>query len=368
MTRFKIIEVCSELGAAQLGASLGADAIRLAAHKAGSDFFAQHDRLRLPDHNDVLADKQHDKGCKHVNYLRYILEYCQTLCNTVTDTLHANHFPIILSADHSSAAGTIAGIKQAYPEKRLGIIWIDAHSDMHSPYTTRSGNMHGMPLGAALNLDEQARTLIGAEPNELPDAAQRQWDHLKALGGITPKLEPQDLALIAVRFFKPEHTAIINDLGVPLYSVDDIREKGAAFYAEQINQQLHDCDMIYVSFDVDGLDCDHVSYGTGTPEPNGLFLAEALSMMQIFMSNPKVCCLEISEVNPLLDNKGNAMEKRLGRFWMHQLSQQILPTFKIQPISSKGLRKAWLVILPNRFTQQRVGQQFFLKTESIIIV
>ena len=221
--------------------------------------------------------------------------------------LEAGDVPLVLSADHSSAAGTIAGIRQAYPDERLGIIWIDAHSDMHSPYTTGSGNMHGMPLGAALGLDTQARDLIGALPNELPAIDQHRWGHLKSLNGVTPQILPEDLVLIGVRFFKPEHTALINQLGVPLHTVAAIRAKGAAYYAELIQQQLAHCDRLYVSFDVDSLDCDEVSRGTGTPEPDGLYMGEALTLMQAFIANPKVCCLEIAEVNPVLDDKGNAM-------------------------------------------------------------
>ncbi|MGB3918718.1 arginase [Thiothrix litoralis] len=307
MKNLRIIEVCSELGAAQLGASMGPDAIRMAAYQAGSDFFARHAIIRLPERNKLLADKHHNPGCPHVKRLRYILENCQTVCNTVTDTLEAGDFPLVLSADHSSAIGSIAGIKQAYPEERLGIIWIDAHSDMHSPYTTHSGNMHGMPLGAALGMDEQARILLGEKPNVLPLADQRQWNHLKALGGTLPKVLPEDLVLIGVRFFKPEHSILINDQGIKLYSVAMIREQGADFYAKLIHEQLQHCDRLYVSFDVDSLDCDVVSRGTGTPEPDGLYMDEALTLMQAIMTNPKVCCLEIAEVNPVLDDKGNAM-------------------------------------------------------------
>ncbi|NEN97430.1 MAG: arginase [Moorea sp. SIO3I7] len=307
MNPIKIVEICSELGAAQLGASMGPDAIRMAAHKAGSHFFSEHPIIRLPERNALLADKNHNPGCRYAKRLRYILETCQIACNTVTDTLERGEFPLVLSADHSSAAGVIAGVKQAYPNERLGIIWIDAHSDMHSPYTTHSGNMHGMPLGAVLALDQEARTLLGASSNELPLAAQKQWTHLKELGGIVPKVLSEDLILIGVRFFKPEHSILIDKLGIKLYSVEDIREKGTEFYTSLIEQHLQWCDKIYLSFDVDSLDCETVSQGTGTPEANGLYLNEAIVLIQTIMANPKVCCLEISEVNPVLDDKGNAM-------------------------------------------------------------
>jgi len=307
MQPIKIIEIKSELGCAQLGASMGADAIKMAAHKAGSDFFAQREIISLPHRNHLLAKKNHPVGYEKAKWLRYILENAQIACNTVADVLEESHFPIVLSADHSSATGVIAGVKQAYPEQRIGIIWIDAHSDAHSPYTTHSGNMHGMPIGAALGLDAQARELIQQAPNPLPEPAQKQWQHFKELGGLCPKVLPEDLVFIGVRYFKPEHSALIEHLKIKLYSVDEVRQNKIQNIINAIHQQLQHCDKVYVSFDVDALDCDVVSNGTGTPEPNGLFIEEVVELMQGFAHNPKLCCLEISEVSPVLDHKGNAM-------------------------------------------------------------
>ena len=79
-----------------------------------------------------------------------MVNHCERLSNTIKENIESNFFPIVLSGDHSSALGTISGIKMTYPEKRLGVVWIDAHADLHSPYTTPSGNVHGMPLAAAI--------------------------------------------------------------------------------------------------------------------------------------------------------------------------------------------------------------------------
>lgn len=307
MRKIKVIEIKSELGCAQLGASMSADAIKMAAHKDGSDFFAQHEIITLPHRNHLLTKQNHPFGYEKAKWLRYILENCQTACNTVTDVLQENNFPMVISADHSSATGVIAGVKQAYPEQRLGIIWIDAHSDAHSPYTTHSGNMHGMPIGAALGLDRQAREFLKQAPNQLPEPAQKQWQHLKELGGICPKVLPEDLVFIGVRYFKPEHCALIENLKIKLYSVEEIRQQNRQKIVDAIHAQLAHCNKIYLSFDVDALDCDVVSYGTGTPEPNGLFVEEVIELMQGFAQNHKLCCLEISEISPTLDHKGNAM-------------------------------------------------------------
>lgn len=303
----KIVQILSELGCAKRGACLGPAAIELAAHQRGSDFFTKHEVIKLPNRNVILSKNKKKPACQKAKRIKYILENCQIACNTLSDILEEGDFPMVLSADHSSAAGVIAGIKQAYPEERLGVIWIDAHSDLHSPYTTWSGNMHGMPMGASLALDDEARNLLNKPPNELPLSIQRQWNHLKELGGIVPKILPEDIAMIGVRYFKPEHATIIEHLNIPLYSVATLREEGIPSLARIVNDSLKDCDKLFISFDVDSLDCDSVSRGTGTPEPNGLYLEEAIELVHLFMANPKVCCLEVAEVNPLLDDKGNSM-------------------------------------------------------------
>ncbi len=307
MKNFKIIEVPSEVGCAKRGACLGPAAIKLAADKMGSSFFIGKEIVRLPDRNSILSKKKKKPAYEKAKRIKYILENCQTVCNTLSDVLEDNHFPIVLSADHSSAAGVIAGIKQAYPEDRLGIIWIDAHSDLHAPYTTYSGNMHGMPLGVSLALDDEARKLLNKAPNDVPISIQRQWNHLKELGGIVPKVLPEDVVLIGVRYFKPEHSIIIKDLNIQLHSVEEVRAQGVLALTAAVNEHLKNCDRLFISFDVDSFDCDVVSKGTGTPEPNGFYLNEVVDMMYIFTNNPKVCCLEICEVNPLEDDKGNAM-------------------------------------------------------------
>ena len=313
MRNFKIVEIRAEVGAARLGASLGPDAIRLAAREAGSDLFARYPSTRLPERNHLLADPAHHIGSRHAKRLRYVLETCQSACNSVAEVLEAGDFPLVLSADHSSAAGVIAGVRAAAPSERVGVIWIDAHSDMHSPYTSHSGNLHGMPLGAALGLDDQGRRLIGAAPNDLAAQDRRQWDHLKSLGGLVPQVLPEDLVLIGVRFFKPEHSALIEHLGIRLHPVADVRTDGGASCIAATLAQLRHCDRLYLSFDVDSLDCDQVSRGTGTPEPDGLFLDEAVALVRAFMADPRLCCLEITEVNPLLDDRGNAMAEAAWR-------------------------------------------------------
>ena len=143
MKTVKFIEVKSEIGAGTRGASLGVDALKIAALDYGSNMFKQIESIEIKTENQLLFEPAKTKLAKHITGLIAIYE---RLADTISQTLKKNLFPIVLSGDHSTSGGTIAGIKMAYPKARLGVIWIDAHADIHSPYTTPTGNLHGMPF------------------------------------------------------------------------------------------------------------------------------------------------------------------------------------------------------------------------------
>ena len=140
--QIRLIEVKSEVGAGTRGASLGIDAIKIAALDFRSDFFKTHRGINIPDDNAALFGMIESRYAKRI---RSVLKMYERVGAAVRDTLKDGKFPIILSGDHSTAGGSIAGVKMAYPDSRLGVIWIDAHADLHSPYTSPSGTMHGMP-------------------------------------------------------------------------------------------------------------------------------------------------------------------------------------------------------------------------------
>src|ERR1043165_7331699 len=136
----KIIEVKSEIGAGTRGASMGVDAIKIAALDFGSPFFKRFKTVEIQNENQLLLEPVvHD----YAKRIKGVYNLCERIAKEMLKTLKADQIPIVLAGDHSSALGTISGIRMAYPEKRLGVIWIDAHADMHSPYTTPSGNKIG---------------------------------------------------------------------------------------------------------------------------------------------------------------------------------------------------------------------------------
>src|SRR5690554_8091673 len=203
MREIQLIEVKSELGAGTRGASMGVDAIKIAALDFGSRYFKQYPSVEIENENHLLFETTGSSFAKRISG---VLTMCERVADEVHKTMDLGKFPIVLSGDHSTAVGTIAGIRRAHPKKRLGVIWIDAHADLHSPYTSPSGNMHGMPLAISLALDNMEHKKHTPEAKIID-----YWEKIKNIGGITPKIAPEDIVFIALRDFEKEEESIIKD-------------------------------------------------------------------------------------------------------------------------------------------------------------
>lgn len=294
MKNIKLIEVPSEIGAGTRGASLGIDAIKIAALDFMSNFFVHFPSEKIEVENKLLFEPIQSPYAKRING---ILTMYERVSKAVADSIKGNFFPVILSGDHSNAGGTIAGIKMAKPKSKLGVIWIDAHADLHTPYTTPSGNMHGMPLSASIADDNEENKV-----HELDEKTAKLWQQLKTIGKISPKVLPEDIVFISLRDYEKEEKQLIEKHGMKIITTSDVRRNGAENVSRKVLRYLSDCTDIYVSFDVDSLDSS-ISKGTGTPVSNGLKEREAEDLISKFMQNRKVCCFEISEVNPTLDKE-----------------------------------------------------------------
>ncbi|MFM1821199.1 MAG: hypothetical protein RLZZ402_1558 [Bacteroidota bacterium] len=278
---------------------MGIDALEIAAINEDNDFFNRHLFDDIPTHNETIYQKNTNSFAKRIDH---VLQQCERVCNYVSSTLENKYFPIVLSGDHSSALGVISGIKKAYPDKKLGVVWIDAHADLHSPFTSPSGNIHGMPLAASMQIDNVACAI-----NEVSDETVESWNALKNIGLSQPKFSSNHLVFFGLRDFESAEQSIIQQNGILHYKVEEIRSSGLANCVEKAIQKLDEVDMIFLSFDVDSLDCDQISYGTGTPVKSGFISDEVLAIIELFIATKKVVCLEVAEINPLLDNKGNKM-------------------------------------------------------------
>lgn len=299
MKNIKLIEVPSEIGAGTRGASLGIDAIKIAALDFMSNFFIHFPSEKIPHENKLLYEPIESPYAKRI---KGILRLYERVSKSISDSIKDNFFPVVLSGDHSIAGATIAGIRQAKPKARLGVIWIDAHADLHTPYTTPSGNLHGMPLAAAINEDNEAFAV-----HELDEETRKLWNQLKNMGKIAPKVLPEDIVFISLRDYEKEEKHLIEKYGMKVISTNEVRRKGAENVVRSVIRYLSDCTDIYVSFDVDSLDSS-ISKGTGTPVSNGLREREAEDLISKLMQNRKICCFEITEVNPTLD-KENLMSE-----------------------------------------------------------
>ena len=294
MRNLKIIEVPSEIGAGTRGASLGVDAIKIAALDFLSSLFVNIASERIPDENNLLYEPVVSPYAKRIGGLYTMYERVSA---AVAETMKSGLFPIVLAGDHSTAGGTIAGIKIAKPKSRLGVVWIDAHADIHSPYTTPSGNMHGMPIAASIAEDN-----IENQSHKLDQETVAWWSKLKNIGKIQPKVKPEDIVFIALRDYEKEEEALLKKYNIKVIPVQEVRKKGVENVVRQTLLHLSSCDDIYVSFDVDSMDSS-ISRGTGTPVSNGLKEREAEDLMASFMQSHKLCCFEITEVNPTLDKE-----------------------------------------------------------------
>jgi arginase len=221
----------------------------------------------------------------------------ERVSKSVFNTIKNGFFPVVLSGDHSTSGATIAGIKMAKPAARIGVIWIDAHADLHTPYTTPSGNMHGMALATALAEDNAENSV-----HELDDDTEKYWRRLQNLGGISPKILGEDIVFISLRDFEREEKSLIEKHAMKVITTAEVRRKGPENIVRSAIRYLSDCTDIYISFDVDSLDSS-ISKGTGTPVSNGLREREVEDLISKFMQNRKICCFEITEVNPTLDKE-----------------------------------------------------------------
>ena len=299
MKNIKLIEVVSEIGAGTRGASLGIDAIKIAALDFMSNFFVHFPSEKVETENHLLFEPIQSPYAKRISG---VLTMYDRVSKAVKETIKNNFFPVVISGDHSIAGGTITGIKMAKPGSRLGVIWIDAHADLHTPYTTPSGNLHGMPLSISIGEDNEENKVH--EPDE---KTRKEWNQLKNFGKINPKVLGEDIVFISLRDYEKEEKSLIDKYGMKVITTNEVRRKGPESVVRSAIRYLTECTDIYVSFDVDCLDSS-ISKGTGTPVSNGLREREAEDLVSKFMQNRKICCFEITEVNPTLD-KENLMSE-----------------------------------------------------------
>ena len=336
----KIIKNRSDIGAGTRGADMGIDAIEIAAINQGNNYFNTYEYEDVETHNESIYNMVKNSFGKRIEH---VMEQCLRVCHVVEKNIKSRNFPIVLSGDHSSALGTISGIKDARPDLRLGVIWIDAHADLHSPYTSPSGNIHGMPLAAAIGDDN-----LSDQINEVSKETKYFWEEIKNTGINGPKILPEDIIFFGVRDTETPEDNQIEKYGIKNYMVAEVRHRGLETCVAEALDKLKDCDHIYISFDVDSLDCDMISYGTGTPVPKGFDQYEVIRIIDQFIQSKKVACIEFVEVNPLLDFKGNKMAETAFEV-LDAITETVKSTYLPNPITDTQLTDTLLMVRPANF-------------------
>lgn len=292
----KIVEVYSDIAGRRKGAGLGIDALMDSCDKLGSRYFKKYPAEVILDENSSFEESTKYKYGKYIDKIYLVVK---RVAKRVEALRAEGLFPIILSGDHASCAGTMHGLRLAHPNDEIGVVYIDAHADIHSIYTSASGNMHGMPLSIVTGLDN-LKNKINTPTNE----EIQYWEKLKNINN-KPSIKANNIIFCALRDYERAEEELIREHGIKKYNAKDITYLGVKVVVQEILEKLAHCKYIYVSFDVDSIDPIYLP-GTGTPSENGLSFEQALQLNMQLIKNEKVCCWEIAEINPNYDenNRG----------------------------------------------------------------
>lgn len=275
-----LLGVPMDLGGGRRGVDMGPSAMRI----AGLEEKVRELGLGFEDRGnvDVPEPEELEPHDVHARFLAEITEACRELRRRVERILEDGAFPLVVGGDHSIACGTVAGISSFYARRRqrIGLVWFDAHSDMNTPESSPSGNIHGMPLAACL----------GYGPPELT-----------GLGDRRPMVEVQNAVLVGVRSVDATERAIVRESGIRVFTMRDIDMHGIhSVMAEAIEIACDGTAGFHLSFDLDGTD-PSVAPGVGTPVPGGTTLRESHLVMEHASASRKLLGLELTEINPILD-------------------------------------------------------------------
>jgi arginase len=275
-----IIGAPMDLGAGRRGVDMGPSAVRLAGlnEKLAALGYA------VEDLGNVLVDQPESlpEGRSNARYLPQIAHTCGRLAALVEKAAGDGKVPLVLGGDHSIAIGTVAGMSRHFRKRnrKLGLIWIDAHADMNTPESSPSGNIHGMPLACCMGLG----------PAELTQMA-----------GYSPAVEPGAVAILGLRSVDEIERLNVRETGVHAFTMRDIDERGMhAVIADAIRFASSETGGFHLSFDMDAVDPSDAP-GVGTPVRGGITYREAHLAMELVCDSGLMASMEVVEVNPVID-------------------------------------------------------------------
>jgi arginase len=270
-----IIGAPLDLGAGRRGVDMGPSAIRY----AGLEERLEELGVECADRGNVAtavaeATAEHDPRAR---FLHAIRATCERIAALVGEALDEDRVPIVLGGDHSIALGTLGGL--AARRGPGAVLWIDAHGDLNTPETTPSGNVHGMPLAAVLG---------------------RGGPGFESAAWTLPAVEHERVSVIGARELDPGERALIGELGLAVHTMSELDRRGIEAVVGEALERAAGAPFTHISLDLDGLDPE-VAPGVGTAVRGGLTYREAHLAMEMVAASGLLCCLEIVEVNPILD-------------------------------------------------------------------
>ena len=286
-----LVSVLMDLGAGRRGVDMGPSAIRIAGLRdtlEGLDY-------RIRELGTVVATdpERSEQQDVHALYLPEVESVCRRVRELVEDALMRGCMPLVLGGDHSIAIGSVAGVSRfhARNRERIGLIWVDAHSDMNTPETSPSGNVHGMPLAV----------LTGHGPQVL-----------RSLADGYPAVRPENVSMIGVRQIDPAERDVILSSGARVFTMSEVDERGIApCVDEAIARASAGTAGFHLSYDLDSLD-PMVAPGVGTPVPGGLTFREGHLICEKVARSGGLLSLEVVELNPVLDAHNRTAQMAVG--------------------------------------------------------
>jgi arginase len=290
--KIRVIGVPLDLGASRRGVDMGPSAVRVAGLEARLEALGH----QVTDGGNIrveIAETQ-NSGNANARFLQEIADTCIRTAEAVVESLEEGMTPLILGGDHSLAAGSVSGVAEFYrrQNQKIGVIWIDAHSDINTPETSPSGNVHGMPLAALLGLGAGS----GMEP-------------LSHIFGYSPKISAENTVIIGVRDIDAAERENIRRAGVAeVYTMRDIDERGMRTVMEEaLRAAGRGTAGYHVSLDMDWIDPEDAP-GVGTPVRGGVTYREAHLAMEILADHGRLLSFEIVEVNPVIDDRNRTAD------------------------------------------------------------
>ena len=284
-----ILGIPMDLGAGRRGVDMGPSALRNA-HLSRALRDLGHRVTDLGDVRVALPESidKHEEG--GLVFLDPILEACRAAAEQVA-ALPEGTFPLTLGGDHSVSMGTVTGnaLRGNPAGERMGLIWVDAHTDYNTPHSSPSGNIHGMPVAALTGRGDPRLTGLGGD-----------W-HMR----------PEDIVMIGIRSVDTFERDLLREAGVKAYTMKDVDQLGMTRIHEETMERLGGLSRLHVSFDADALD-PSVCPGVGTPVPGGLTYREGHLLMELLSESGRVTSMDIVEVNPILDTRNQTAEVMVG--------------------------------------------------------